>query len=405
MPKAILFLADGMADEALEELGGKTPLEYAKTPHMDKIAALGANGTFLSLPGTCPTSSDAANLSVLGYDLNKSYPGRGPIEAASRNIKLENDDIAFRCNLIEIKDDILKDYSAGQIKNNQSDKLIDILNSQLGSEKIVFHSGVSYRNILVLRGKEFSEKITFAKPDSSQGEKISTLLPSPLDESFEAKYTAETLRELIRKSHDILSKLSHDENNSGKANAVWPWSPGRKPQLQAFSEKYRGVKATVISAVDVIFGIAACTGMDAIRVPGATGFIDTNYEGKAMAAIKAIENYDFVYLHVEAMDECSHMGRLDLKLMAIEDFDTKIVGPVITALKHKPINFAVLPDHPVPIKLRKHTRTPVPVAICGPKIIPDKIMSYSERLAVKGKLGVMKNDELMKKIFDIIEYN
>ncbi|HPN84087.1 MAG TPA: hypothetical protein PK821_02015, partial [Victivallales bacterium] len=229
MSKAVLFLADGMADEPMSELGGMTPLEYAKTPNMDKIAELGASGTFLSLPGDCPTSSDAANLSVLGYDLANSYPGRGPIEAASRNISLGKDDIAFRCNLIEEERGILKDYSAGQIKNEAAEKLIGILNRTLGSEKIIFHSGVSYRNILVLRGSEFSEKIVFAKPDSSQGEKISDLLPTAADDSLESKYTAETLRELIGKSKNILSNLQAHENNSGKANSIWPWSPGRKP--------------------------------------------------------------------------------------------------------------------------------------------------------------------------------
>ncbi len=401
MSKAVLFLADGMADEPMSELGGMTPLEYAKTPNMDKIAELGASGTFLSLPGDCPTSSDAANLSVLGYDLANSYPGRGPIEAASRNISLGKDDIAFRCNLIEEERGILKDYSAGQIKNEAAEKLIGILNRTLGSEKIIFHSGVSYRNILVLRGSEFSEKIVFAKPDSSQGEKISDLLPTAADDSLESKYTAETLRELIGKSKNILSNLQAHENNSGKANSIWPWSPGRKPKLEPFSQKYPGVKAAVISAVDVIFGIAVCTGMDVIKVPGATGFIDTNYEGKASAAINAIKDHDFVYLHVEAIDECSHMGRLDLKLKAIEDFDSRIVGPVISALKGEELTFAVLPDHPVPLNLRKHTRTPVPVAICGPGIKSDDIHKYSEKLAIKGSLGMMRNDELMRKILGL----
>ncbi len=396
--KAILFLADGMADEPLDELGGKTPLEHARTPNMDRIAERGASGTFLSLPGDCPTSSDAANLSVLGYDLDKSYPGRGPIEAASRGIELLPHDIAFRCNLVEVKDGILNDYSAGQIRGEDSVGLIDVLNSELGSAKLFFHSGVSYRNLLVLRGEEFSEKIRFAKPDSSQGERVERLLPCPADPSPEAKRTAGLLRELMLKSQEVLGRLPAAKTNGGRANCIWPWSPGRKPDLEKFSDKYAGTRAAVISAVDVIFGIAACTGMDIIKVPGATGFIDTNYEGKAEAAVEALAGHDFVYLHVEAIDECSHMGRLDLKLKAIEDFDSRIVGPVTRALEGQPVRFAILPDHPVPIKLRKHTRTPVPVAICGPGINPDGVERYSESLAPKGSLGLMRKDELMRRI-------
>ncbi|HOK05201.1 MAG TPA: cofactor-independent phosphoglycerate mutase [Victivallales bacterium] len=398
--KAVLFLADGMADEPLEELNGKTPLEYANTKNMDKIARLGANGTFLSLPGNCPTSSDAANLSVLGYNIENCYPGRGPIEAASRGIELLPDDIAFRCNLVEVRDGILTDYSAGQIKNLQSEKIIEFLNKNLGSKKIIFYPGVSYRNILILRGKEFSDKITYSKPDSSHGERLENILPAPADKSIEAQHTTHTLIKLIQDSQKLLSSLSPEISNNNRANCIFPWSPGRKPSLQSFSEKYHGIRAAVISAVDVIMGIAACTKMTIIKVPGATGFIDTNYEGKAQAAIKALEEYDFVYLHVEAIDECSHMGKLDLKLKAIEDFDSKIVGPVFDSLstKYNNIRFAVLPDHPVPIKLRKHTRTPVPVAICGHGIVPDDIKFYSENLAPKGALGQMKNDELMRKI-------
>lgn len=403
--KVILFLADGMADEPLHELGGKTPLEYANTPNMDKIASSGINGTFLSLPGDCPTSSDAANLSVLGYDVEKAYPGRGPIEAASRGLALSENDIAFRCNIVEVKDSILTDYSAGQIKNEESQGLIKILNEKLGSEKIVFHAGVSYRNLLILRGEEFSDKIKYAKPDSSHGENIHDLLPSPADNSKEAKYTAELLCGLMRKSQEILSSLPPRKTNNGRANCIFPWSPGRKAHLQAFSEKYPGVKAAVVSAVDVIFGIAASIGMDIVRVPGATGFIDTNYEGKAEAAIKALSDHDFVYLHVEAIDECSHMGNLDLKLKAIEDFDKKIVGPVMNAFSGEKVRFAVLPDHPVPIKLRKHTRTPVPVAICGEGISSDNIQFYSEQLARNGSLGLLQKDELMKRLLGSSLFN
>lgn len=399
--KFIVFLADGMADEPLSELGGKTPLEFVETPNMDKIARAGASGTFLSLPEGFPTSSDVANLSVLGYDLASCYPGRGPLEAASMDIKMRQDDIAFRCNLVTVKDGILLDYSAGHIDTERSKIIFRDLQERFGNEKVTFHAGVSYRNLIILHGNEFSDKVFYHKPDSSQGEKLSDLRLQPGDNSQEAKHTVEFLENLIEQTSDFLSKHPLNRGVDSPANMIWPWSPGRKPSLPLFSQKYSGIRGAVISAVDVIFGIAKCAGMQVIKVPGATGFIDTNYKGKADAAIKAIKDdlADFVFLHVEAIDECSHMGDLKLKMRAISDFDSKIVGPVMEGLKDLEVSFAVLPDHPVPIKLRKHTRTPVPVAICGKHIHPDEIKTYSESLAPKGALGFMKGDEFMKTLF------
>lgn len=399
MSKAVLFLADGMADEPLEELGGKTPLEYAHTPNMDKIAAAGASGTFLSLPKGFPTSSDVANMSVLGYDLAKFYPGRGPLEALSQNIELAENDIAWRCNLITVKNSLIEDYSAGHIDNTVSSQLMEFLQQKLGSEKITFYPGVSYRNLLVLHGKEFSDKVDYAKPDSSHGENVNDIPLKPLEK--EAEYTVNFLNDIIAKASELLAAHPLNQHKESPANYIWPWSPGKKPAFPAFSQKYGGKKGAVISAVDVIFGIAKCAAMDTIKVDGATGFIDTNYEGKASAAIKALEDHDFVYLHVEAPDECSHLGDLKLKIKAIEDFDARIVGPLISKLGMKDNVFAILPDHPVPIKLRKHTRTPVPVAICGQHIKPDSVMTYSEKNAPSGSLGPMKDDQLMKLILDL----
>jgi len=399
--KAVVFLADGMADEPLAELGGKTPLEAADTPWMDSIAARGASGTFLSLPDGFPTSSDAANMSVLGYSLAQFYPGRGPIEAVAQGIELASDDIAWRCNLVNVKDGILKDYSSGHIANEISAQLMNALQERFGSDEVTFYPGVSYRNLLVFHGPKFSANIDYHKPDSSQDEPVSELGLTALDDSPEAAYTVKFLTELQQASFEFLSAHPLNQGREVPANMIWPWSPGRQPHFVSFSEKYSGKKGAIISAVDVIIGIAKCAGMDVIRVPGATGFIDTNYEGKAQAAIEALKDHDLVYLHLEAIDECSHLGDLKLKLQAITEFENRIVAPVMKALEGKGVTFAVLPDHPVPLHQRKHTRTPVPVAICGDHIKPDDVKVYSETAAPKGSLGFMNGEQFMRKVMDL----
>ena len=399
--KAVVFLADGMADEPLAELGGKTPLEAADTPWMDSIAARGASGTFLSLPDGFPTSSDAANMSVLGYSLAQFYPGRGPIEAVAQGIKLASDDIAWRCNLVNVKDGILKDYSSGHIANEISAQLMKSLQERFGSDEVTFYPGVSYRNLLVLHGPKFSANIDYHKPDSSQDEPVSALGLTALDNSPEAAYTVKFLTELQQASFEFLSAHPLNQGREVPANMIWPWSPGRQPHFVSFSEKYSGKKGAIISAVDVIIGIAKCAGMDVIRVPGATGFIDTNYEGMAQAAVEALKDHDLVYLHLEAIDECSHLGDLKLKMQAITEFENRIVAPVMKALEGKGVTFAVLPDHPVPLHQRKHTRTPVPVAICGDHITPDEVKVYSETAAPKGSLGHMTGEQFMRKVLGL----
>ncbi|OQA82595.1 MAG: cofactor-independent phosphoglycerate mutase [Lentisphaerae bacterium ADurb.Bin242] len=399
--KAVIFLADGMADEPLAELGNRTPLEAVDTPWMDRIAKRGASGTFLSLPDGFPTSSDAANMSVLGYSLAQFYPGRGPIEATAQGIELGKDDIAWRCNLIYEKDGILKDYSAGHVPNEVSSGLMKALQERFGNDKVSFYPGVSYRNLLVLHGKEFSANIDYAKPDSSQDEPVSELGLKALDNTPEAAHTVAFLNKIMAESAPFLEGHPLNRGREVPANRIWPWSPGRRPSFPSFSEKYGGKTGAVISAVDVIFGIARCAGMDMIRVPGATGFIDTNYEGKAQAALKALEDHDLVYLHVEAIDECSHLGDLKLKMRAISEFENRIVAPVMSALEGCGVTFAILPDHPVPLHQRKHTRTPVPVAICGDHIVPDSVCVYSETEAPKGSLGQMKGDEFIRKVLNL----
>ncbi|WP_294505158.1 cofactor-independent phosphoglycerate mutase [uncultured Victivallis sp.] len=400
--KAVIFLADGMADEPLEELGGKTPLEAVDTPAMDSIAKRGVSGTFLTLPEGLPTSSDVANMSVLGYYPEKNYPGRGPIEAVSQGIRLADDDVAFRCNLVYVSPDgVLRDYSAGHVDNETAAKLMAALQEKFGNDDVTFHSGVSYRNLLVLHGRKFSDKVNYFKPDSSQDIPLAELPLTPADDSPEAAYTVEFLNRLCALAAAFLASHELNAGKASPANCIWPWSPGRRPNLPKFSEVYEGRRGAIISAVDVIKGIGKCSDMTVIEVPGATGFIDTNYAGKVSAALAALKDHDLVYLHVEAIDECSHLGDLKLKMQAISDFDSKIVAPVLKALEGKPVNFAVLPDHPVPIKLRKHTRTPVPVAICGPEIEPDAVEKFSETLAPTGKLGFLKGNQLVRKLLEL----
>ncbi len=296
MSKAIIFLADGMADEPLVELNGKTPVEAAHTPAMDAIAAAGASGTFLTLPDGLPTSSDVANMSVLGFRPELNYPGRGPIEAVSQGIELKENDIAWRCNLVTVSPEgVLLDYSAGHIDNAISTRIMEMLQLEFGSGKVSFYPGVSYRNLLVLHGEKFSYRIDYHKPDSSQGIPVSELGLIPL--SPEAEYTVRFLNELSARVHDFLAECPV----KSEATDIWPWSPGRRPDITAFSELYPGRTGAIISAVDVVKGIGKCTGMEVIDVPGATGFIDTNYEGKVAAALEAIKRHDLVYLHVEAV--------------------------------------------------------------------------------------------------------
>ena len=391
MSKAVIFLGDGMADEAVPALGGKTPLEYVDTPAMDSIAAEGMSGTFLTLPPDLPTSSDVANMSVLGFYPERNYPGRGPIEALSQGIKLAPDDVAWRCNLVTVTPDgILKDYSAGHIDNAVSARLMNLLEEKLGSDRVTFHPGVSYRNLLVLHGAEFSAAVDYFKPDSSQDLPVSELPLKAL--TPEAEHTVAFLRELGEKAHEVLANAGIES----AATDIWPWSPGYAPSMMSFEERYAGKRGAVISAVDVIRGLGYASGMTVAEVPGATGFLDTNYDGKVAAALEMLKSHDLVYVHVEAVDECSHMGDLQLKMQAIKAFDEQIVAPIRAALKGQDVNFAVLPDHPVPIHLRQHTVTPVPVAVCGPSFPADGELTFGENAALRGSLGFRSGDELVK---------
>jgi len=395
----VIFLPDGMADEPLESLGGRTPLQAAHTPAMDSIAREGRCGTLLTLPEGFPTSSEVANMSVLGCDLASEYCGRGPLEAAGRGIALGADDVAFRMNLTTVEDGILRDFSGGHIAQEDAEGLVDVLDRHFGGDNVRFRPGVSYRNLLILSGPEYSPRLKTEKPDDNHGEPVAEHLPVALEPQAEA--TAAFLRRLVEEAPAVLaaSEVSRRMAAAGKppANAVWPWSGGKAGALRRLEEKY-GISGAVISAVDVINGLGHCLGMDVIRVPGATGYIDTNYEGKAQAAIEALRDHDLVYVHVEATDEVSHAQDLEKKLMAIEDFDSRIVAPVLAA-HGGDVNACVLPDHPVPIATGKHTRAPVPVAVRMAGCPADGIQVYDEIACPGGALGAMANGELMALLF------
>lgn len=320
----IVFLGDGMADEPVPELGGQTPLQHARTPAMDSIARDGCSGTLLTLPPGFPTGSEVANMSVLGCDLAAEYGGRGPLEAAGRGIVLGPDDVAFRVNLTTVRDGRLIDFSGGHVDQPSADELIAALNRAFGSDTVRFHTGVSYRNLLVLRGAEWSGRVRTEKPDDHHGDRVADHLPVPLEPA--AERTAERLRRLILEAGAVLEACptNRQKVQAGRppANGIWPSNGGRGVPLRRLQDKY-GITGAVISAVDVINGLGRCLGMDVIHVPGATGYIDTDYEGKADAAIRALRTHDFVYLHLEAIDEVSHGQDLHAKVKAIEDFDSR----------------------------------------------------------------------------------
>ena len=397
--KTIIFLGDGMADEPVPELGGKTPLQYANTPAMDSIARDGSSGTLLTLPPGFPTSSEVANMSVLGCDLATEYCGRGPLEAAGRHIALGPDDKAFRLNLVTVKDGLLRDYSGGHIDQASADELIRALNANFAGPAVHFYPGVSYRTILVLSGPDFSHRVKTEKPDDNHGEDMADHMPSALEPDAEA--TSFFLRKLMKEAPAVLEacEVNRKRAAQGKpmANGVWPWSGGKVGSLKTLKEKY-GIAGAVISAVDVIVGLGRVLGMDVIHVPGATGYIDTNYEGKADAAIEALKTHDFVYLHLEAIDEVSHEKDLQNKIRAIENFDRRVIGRVLAAVGQG-VNAAVLPDHPVPVAIGKHTRLPVPVAVRMAGRAPDAVQTFDEIACKQGSLGAMQNGDLMNLLF------
>lgn len=387
-----------MADWPVPSLGNKTLLQYAKTPYMDLLAKMGKTGQLITVaPGFHP-GSEVANMSVLGYNLSKVYEGRGPLEAASIGVELQPGEMAMRCNLVCIEGDLLKNHSAGHITTEEADVLIQYLQEKLGNNRISFHTGVSYRHLLVIKGG--NKELECTPPHDVPMKPFRPLLVKPTVP--EAEDTAALINELIFQSQELLRNhplnLKRMAEGKDPANSIWPWSGGYRPQMEPLTQTFPSIRrGAVISAVDLIHGIGHYAGLRRIDVEGATGLYDTNYENKVAAALEALRTDDFVYLHIEASDEAGHEGDVDLKLRTIENFDSRAVGPVYEAVKEwdEPVAIAVLPDHPTPCELRTHTAQPVPFLIWYPGIEPDSVQTYDEFSVEQGTYGLLKENEFI----------
>ncbi len=402
--KHIIILGDGMAGWPIEALGGKTTMQAAHTPYMDMLAKMGRSGELITVaPGFHP-GSEVANMSILGYNLEKVYEGRGPLEAASIGVELAADELALRCNIVCINDHILKNHSAGHITTEDADILIKYLQEHLGNERIRFHTGVQYRHLLVIKGGD--KRIDCTPPHDIPGQKFEPYLVKA--EVPEAQETANLINELIMKSQILLMEhpLNKQRIAEGKdpANSIWPWGGGYRPKMEKISDKFPKIKSSsVISAVDLIRGIGRYAGMQVLQVEGATGLHNTNYENKTSALLDAIKKDDFVYLHIEASDEAGHEGDAALKIRTIEYLDSRVVGPIYETVKDwdEPISIAILPDHPTPCKLRTHTSEPIPFLIWHAGITPDSVEHFNEKAAKKGHYGLLKEDEFIKEFFEL----
>ena len=398
--KSIIILGDGMADEPIEALGGKTPMQYADTPYMDKLAEMGVTGRMKTVADGFHPGSEVANMAVLGYDLPTVYEGRGVLEAASIGYDLKPGEMAMRYNLICVEGDILKNHSSGHITTEEADELIRFLNEKLGSDRIHFYTGVSYRHLLVVKGGD--KRLDCTPPHDVPLHPFRPLMIKP--EVPEAQETADLLNNLILQSQEILKdhpvNLRRIAAGKDPANSIWPWSPGYRPAMQTMQEMYGFKQGSVISAVDLIRGIGVYAGLEVIDVEGATGLYDTNYEGKAHAALEALKTNDFVYLHVEACDEAGHEGDVDLKIRTIENLDKRAIGILFEELQKwdEPVAIAVLPDHPTPCAIRTHTNTPVPFLIYKPGQEPDSVTRFDEFSVLEGKHGILEKDEFIKEL-------
>ena len=380
--KYVVILGDGMADEPIESLDGKTPLDYAKTPCMDRMACQGTMGMVQNVPEGMAPGSDVANLSVLGYDPRRCYSGRSPLEALSVGVSMEPEDVIFRCNLVTLteqepyQEKKILDHSSGEISTEDADILMDTIRQTFDSENISFYTGTSYRHIMVWK---HGKVVPLEPPHDHLGTVIGPWLPQE-----------QKLKEMMEKSFPILNthplNLQRALQGKNKANSLWFWGAGTKPSLQNFREK-TGLKGAMISAVDLLKGIAVGAGMEVYRVPGATGSIDTNYEGKAAAAAKALleDGCDFVYVHVEAPDEMGHQGLISEKVRSIEDLDSRLIAPLKEALdaSGEEYRMLILPDHPTPIRLRTHTGDPVPYLLFDSTRQEKKIAKFTEEEAAQ----------------------
>ncbi|RIH64354.1 cofactor-independent phosphoglycerate mutase [Mariniphaga sediminis] len=401
--KHLIILGDGMSDEPLANYGGKTPLQMARKPHIDWLAKNGQTGRLITVPETMHPGSEIANMAVLGYDVEKVYDGRGVLEAASMGVELQPGDLGLRCNLLTIENGILKNHSAGHISSEEAAELIHLLNEKLGNDRVKFYPGVSYRHLLVI--KNGNKELGCTPPHDVPGAPFRDVLINA--KSKAALETSDLLNELIIRSQELLGNhpVNVKRKNAGKAvaNSIWPWSPGYKPKMPTLKEMYGVEKSAVISAVDLVQGIGVYAGMKVIRVEGATGLYNTNYEGKAQATVDALRENDFVYLHIEASDEAGHEGDVELKTKTIEYLDERVVKYILDETKKmdEPVAIAILPDHPTPCALKTHTREPVPFLVYKPGVEPDEVEVYDEFSVINGSFGLLKGDEFIKKFLDI----
>jgi len=379
----LVLLGDGMADFPLDELGGRTPLEAASTPAMDEVARTGMSGLFCPIPDNLPPGSDIGNLALFGYNPNETFTGRAPLEAANQGITLSDNEVAFRCNLVSLGDGVMKDFSSGHITTEEATVLIGVLNKALAEYPVKFYPGVSYRHLAIVTGGAISvddlARINCTPPHNIPDQPYADHLPSGPG--------SELINELIRRSQPLLEKhpinLERIAKGKAPATSAWLWGQGKAPALQTYRERF-GITGAVISAVDLVNGIGVCAGLEVIRVPGATGYLDTNYEGKVQAALDSLGRHDFAFVHLEAPDETAHQGRTDLKLQAISDFDSRVVGPCLDFAKRQgDVRVLVAPDHVTAISTRTHAGGPVPFALCGPGIDHNGCTEYNERAAAE----------------------
>ena len=407
--KHIIILGDGMADHAIDRLGGKTPLQYADTPYMNFLAKQGKTGMLNTIPDGFLPGSEVANTAILGYDLNKVYEGRGPLEAASIGYEMQPNDMAIRCNIIELANGRIKNHHGGHLTTEEGNLLIKFLDKELGNDQVKFITGIQYRHLLVI--KNGNKHITCAPPHDHPNEEWKPLLVKPEEgyteynsDRITPQATADLLNDLIIKSQSLLANHPFNRQRTEKANSIWPWSGGYRPSMSTLMQRYPEIKSgSVISAVDLIRGIGHYAGLDIIKVPGATGLANTNYEGKASAAIEALKKQDFVFLHIEASDEAGHDGDLDLKLQTIRYLDARIVKPVYEAVSEweEPVCIALLPDHPTPVEIRTHVKEPVPFAIWHRGIQPDKVTTYDEKSCTRGEYGLLSLQQFMETFMKI----
>jgi len=399
--KYLILLGDGMADWPLPDYDNRTPIEIAKTPAMDALVARGVTGQFCPIPDGLAPGSDIGNLSMFGYDPRAAFRGRAPIEAANQGIQLADNQVAYRCNLVCIQDGKMKDFTAGHITTEEAAEIIPALNDSLGKEfPARFHTGVSYRHLAIVDHSVDATlnqmvRMECEPPHNITDKEVTPWLPKGNGNAM--------IHAMIARSQEVLRDHPVNERRIAEAKApatsIWLWGQGKAPEMEPYAERF-GLTGAVISAVDLVKGIGVCAGLDVIDVPGATGWIDTNYEGKVQAGLKALDDHDFVYIHLEAPDETAHQGRADLKIQAIEDFDARIVAPCLAYLdQHPDLRILVAPDHFTTIETKTHAGGPVPFGLCGQGITPDGNTAYSERIAATTGVLIEEGYTLIERMF------